>query len=157
MMCFVLLAQMLGAGTLSHQQHSAHDLVAPLTFFSFRLSQRTKQFFTPFLLFQLVTRCCKSETQTTQRSLSCSSPGGSVSASAHAEKDPPSPSERQLGSLIESYGFASLRYAAAGGMRSFRQPPLSLSLLLPHCCPGVSREGLAGGKSKRYRGNSAHL
>lgn len=39
--------------------------------------------------------------------------------------------ERQLRSLIESYGFASLRYAAAGGMRSFRHPPLR---------PAVSRE-----------------
>lgn len=40
-----------------------------------------------------------------------------------------SSSEMQLGSLIQSYGFASLRYAVAGGMRSFQPPsPLYWSL-----------------------------
>lgn len=131
-MCFVLLTQMLGAGT------PAHDFVTPLTFSHCGCHTTRSSFaflsFLSFLLFQLVTRCSKSETQTTQQLCWLPSRGEKqkkpVLAPVQTEDGPTSSSERQLGSLIESYGFASLRYAAAGGMRSFRQPPLSLSLPL---------------------------
>lgn len=142
-MCFVLLTQMLGAGT------PAHDFVTPLTFSHSGCHTTRSSFaflsFLSFLLFQLVTRCSKSETQTTQQLCWLPSRGGDdtkkpVLAPVQTEDGPTSSSEQQLGSLIESYSFASLRYAAAGGMRSFRQPPLSLSLPLPLFSALESRE-----------------
>ena len=99
----------------------------------------------------------KSDTQTAQRLSSPSRAEKNVFAPVQTENAPVSSSERQLGSLIESYGFAWLRYAAAGGMRSFRQPPLlSPPLSLPlRVLRSLARR--LGGESKRYRGNSAHL
>lgn len=73
-MCFVLLTQMLGAGT------PAHDFVMPLTFShsGCHTTRSSLAFlsFLSFLLFQLVTRCSKSETQTTQQLCWLPSRGG---------------------------------------------------------------------------------
>lgn len=50
--------------------------------------------------------------------------GEDVFAPVQTENAPLPSSERQLRSLIESYVLASLRYAAAGGMRSFQAASL---------------------------------
>lgn len=128
---------------------------------SFCLSHRTKRLF--LLLFQLVPRSYQVR-PTNCAALLLTFAGGTF-APVPTEQCPVSSSGRQLRSLIESYGYASLRYAAAGGMRSFIQPPplpfslsLSPSLFLPlSFCAPESREKAWCGESKRFRSNSVHL
>lgn len=125
------------------------------------VTQYTKRVF--LLLFQLATRSYKSD-NTNCVALFLTFAGKRVRSGSTPQMPTVSSSGRQLRSLIESYGYASLRYAAAaGGMRSFMQPPpspslslslssLSLSFSVP---PSLARR--LCGESKRFRSNSAHL
>lgn len=140
-MCFVLLTQMLGAGT------PAHDFVTPLTFShsGCHTTRSSLAFLSspPFVSTRNKVLQVR-DTNYAAALLAALAGGGhtkkNVLAPVQTEDGPTSSSERQVGSLIESYGFASLRYAAAGGMRSFRQPPLSLSPPLPLFSAPESRE-----------------
>lgn len=140
-MCFVLLTQMLGAGT------PAHDFVTPLTFShsGCHTTRSSLAFLSspPFVSTRNKVLQVR-DTNYAAALLAALAGGGThkknVLAPVQTEDGPTSSSERQVGSLIESYGFASLRYAAAGGMRSFRQPPLSLSPPLPLFSAPESRE-----------------
>lgn len=148
-MCFVLLTQMLGAGT------PAHDFVTPLTFSHCGCHTTRSSFaflsFLSFLLFQLVTRCSKSETQTTQQLCWLPSRGGKKQKKNRAG----SGSDRGRPDVFlwtATWKFdRKLRLCLAAVCSCWRDEiiqaasplPLSPSLF----CPGVSREGLAGGKA----------